>query len=163
MSSHLPGPRTGDKGLMTREGHCQLSPKPRVGLLPGTQWGEGKGRWWAWRSWEGFSVLTFFAEILRQVAAKIRLGQNWCLKMSWREPVIENNSLPRIGPWMNDCLKLASSANHVRIGARKGQAGRGFSKNRENGTQHFLKHDAWQKCLAPLLSSQPRWSNPLNN
>lgn len=62
----------------------------------------------------------FFPEILRQVAAKIRLGQNWCLEISWLEPVIENNSLRRIGPWMNDCLKLARSANHVRTGARKG-------------------------------------------
>lgn len=70
MPCHLPGPRTGDRGLKTKEGLCQSSPQPHMGLLPGRQWGGGKGRWWAQGSWEMSSVPPFFQ----------KFSANWPLK-----------------------------------------------------------------------------------
>lgn len=109
------------------------------------------------RSWGMFSVPPFFPKMISQGAAKI--GS----KIGSRSKLVTENQLARASHQNHPFQKIGTLNDRpvagnwpllptvLRAGARKGaRAGR----RRDSGQLPFLKHGAWQECLASLAVSQ---------
>lgn len=116
----------------------------------------------ALRSWGMFSVPPFFPKMISQGAAKIGSRSKLVTENQLARASHQNHPFQKIGT-LND-RPIAGNwpllPTVLRAGARKGaKAGR----RRDSGQLPFLKHGAWQKCLASLAVSQSRPNKSLTH